>query len=64
MEQIDQAGPFIEQAKSAARSFLDNAREEDRFIVQKTNGEAFDSRLVSADAAQKKIGQVEVEQRG
>ncbi len=64
MGQIDQSGPFVEQAKGAARNFLENARDEDRFIVQKTNGEAFDSRLVSASAAREKLEQVEVEHRG
>ncbi len=64
MEQIDQGGPFIDQAKKAAEELLENTREKDRFIIQKTNGASFDPRLVSASAARQKLQQIEVEYHG
>lgn len=64
MSQIDENGPFFEQAKEVALSLVENARETDRFIIQRTNGEPLFSQPLSATRAAEVIREQKVLNQG
>ncbi len=51
MEQVDENGPFYEQARQFAENILDRAGSDDRFLIIPTHGEMERSRPVSKNEA-------------
>lgn len=64
MGQIDENGPFFDQAKKLASDILDDAGSDDRILVQKTNGEAADWLFTGPEQARLDLENISVENKG
>ena len=64
MERVGSQGPLIEQAREVAKTIVEGARQEDRFIVAATNGEQSSITLQSASRALEAIEKAETQNTG
>ncbi len=64
MERVGPKGPLFEQAREVARTIVEGARTEDRFIVATTNGEQSAINVQSASRALEAIEQAETQNTG
>ena len=64
MSRIGSQGPLLDQAKGISTTIINNARDEDRFIVAKTNGASETFSLTGATRALELTGQIESAQTG
>lgn len=64
MSQVDEDGPYMEQAREAAHRLVDQAGEQTRFIVAPSHGEAGPLRAVDASRARERIDRIEVRNEG
>lgn len=55
MSQVDQNGPFIDQAKGIASGILEHSRNDDRIYLEVTNGPSLDLPALTPDAAASRI---------
>lgn len=59
MDQIDRYGPYMEQAKELASEIISLQDNDNRFAVNSTHGESLSLPLLSKNAAEREIQQVE-----
>lgn len=52
MGQVDHNGPFLDQAKRIAGRIIENAKNEDRILIEVTNGASLDQPALNRSAAQ------------
>ena len=64
MERIGSRGPLIDQAREVARTIVEGARRDDRFIIASTNGEQPSLTLLSTSRALETIGNTETQNTG
>ena len=64
MRQIDEEGPYFEQAKSLARHIIEQANSKDRFIIQKSAGEELGAGTMEKPRALEVINQLTSENKG
>ena len=64
MGQIDENGPYEEQAKDLLRRFVDKARKQDHFMMINTNGEILNPNILNREAALHWLERVKVENTG
>jgi len=59
MDQIDRYGPYIDQAKEIALEIISLQESDNRFAINKTHGESLNLPLLSKNAADREIQQIE-----
>ncbi|MEX2633580.1 MAG: hypothetical protein WD267_06070 [Balneolales bacterium] len=64
MGQIDENGPYIDQAKDYAEKIISNAKQNDLFLITPTHGELFHSRPVNKQEALHQLEKLKVENKG
>jgi len=64
MRQIDENGPYEDQAKELLRRFVEKARKLDRFMMINTNGEIVNPNILDRDAALRLLDRIKVENTG
>ncbi len=64
MMQIDEAGPYLEQAKNAAKEIVAHSAEDSRFLILPSHGEPESLRLMRKTEALSYIDQFEVQNKG
>ena len=64
MGQIDEQGPYLDQALQVARDIVNRAPGHDRFLVETTNGESLEPTLVNASEAGRIIDKIENQNKG
>jgi len=64
MDQIDRHGPYIEQAREIASEIINLQDSDNRFAINKTHGESLNLPLLSKNAADREIQQVETANAG
>lgn len=64
MEQVDQDGPYFDQAVKLAEELIEMADPDDRFMLNVTNGESLSAPFVSPDGALARISGVQVANKG
>lgn len=64
MERIGAKGPLIDQAKEMVQVIADASKEQDRFIIQTTNGESVNSSISTANQLKNKTNAISIQQSG
>ena len=64
MAQIDENGPYEEQAKDLLRKFVERARRNDHFMMINTNGGILNPNILDRDAAVRWLDRAKVENTG
>lgn len=64
MVQIDEKGPYVEQAKQFISEIINDANGTDRFIIFNTNGELLNDNVLSKTTAKKVVNKIKVFNKG
>ena len=64
MQQIDEQGPYLKQGKEVARKIIEESRSDDRFVIQQTNGESLQDRVVGRSRALELVEAIESQNKG
>lgn len=64
MDQIDENGPYMDQAKTFAGNMLSQAKSNDQFLIVPTHGESGHARPVNRQEAERLLDAVEVQNKG
>lgn len=64
MNQIDENGPYIDQAKKFVENVISQAKNNDQFLVIPTHGEADQERIVNRHEARRLLENIGVENKG
>ncbi|MEX0773728.1 MAG: BatA domain-containing protein [Balneolales bacterium] len=64
MNQIDENGPYIDQAKEFAEDVISQAKSNDQFLIMTTHGDPGHIRAVNQQEAERLLKDVEVENKG
>ncbi len=64
MNRIGSNGPLIDQAKEIAEKIVSSSKEQDRFVIQTTNGEEINSSVISSGQLSSRLSSVSVEKKG
>lgn len=64
MSRIGSKGPLLEQAKELIDTIIDASKEDDRFIIQTTNGEAINVSISTASQVSKRVDEIEITKTG
>ncbi len=55
MVQIDEKGPYLEQAKQFVSRIINESNASDRFIIFNSNGQLLNNNILSRESAQRLI---------
>ena len=64
MNRIGSNGPLSDQAKDLVRKILDSSKEDDRFIIQTTNGEPVNASVSSTSQIERRLNEIEITKAG
>lgn len=64
MSRIGAKGPLINQVSEYIQTISSSAKEEDRFLIQVTHGEALNSTVISAGQLEARVAKIEVQNKG
>jgi len=64
MQQVDQNGPYFDQALEIAEELIEMADSDDRILLNVTNGESLPFPFVSASGAQVRLSDLTIENKG
>ncbi len=64
MDQVDRNGPFIDQVKRVASQIIENSQNEDRILLEVTNGESLDQPALTRSAAGLRLNEIETVNKG
>jgi hypothetical protein len=59
MNRVETDGPLMDQAKAIASGIIDNARDQDRFLVYNTHGELFRGGILTANQARNALDEID-----
>lgn len=64
MAQIDEKGPYLEQAKQFVSRIINEANASDRFIILNSNGQPLNSNILSRESAEQWVQKLKVMNKG
>ncbi len=64
MNRIGSGGPLIDQAKEMTETIVNSSKEQDRFIIQATNGEGVNSSFISSGQLSNRLENISVSKTG
>ncbi len=64
MSRIGSKGPLLDQAKEVIKSIVEAGEENDRFLIQTTNGEPLNSSVQTASQINKRVSEIEITKTG
>lgn len=64
MSRIGSKGPLLDQAKELIQTILDSSGEDDRFVLQATNGESLNASILSKSQVENRLDQLQITKSG